>query len=58
MVVWLSQIGSSPQNTDGPLGSFFELGVLGSAKGWVIFHALLLTGSSTGTSSVESSGEP
>src|SRR5450631_2016034 len=57
-LVWLSQMGSSPQNTEGPLGSLWVVGVLGSEKGCLIFQALFATGSSTGISSVDSSGDP
>src|SRR5580658_8464783 len=58
-IAWLSQISSSPQYGDGASCEYssFELEVFGSMTGSRILDATALTGSSTGMSSVLSSGE-
>src|SRR5215471_166089 len=58
MVVWPSQIGSSPQYGDRPRVSAELEGVAGSRYGCLICVAVLVTGFSTGTMSVLSSGDP
>ena len=58
MLVWLSQIGASPQYGDGPRRLSLDEGVLGSRTGILIWPAELGAGSNTGTKSELSSGEP
>src|SRR5882757_9863162 len=58
MVVWLSQITSSPQYGDAPCGLSFDDGVLGSRTGIFTAVAVCVFGSSTGKKSVLSSVEP
>src|SRR2546422_3759844 len=58
MLVWLSQIGSSPQYGDGVIGFCFDEGVFGSRTGIFTWVALWLTGSSTGKRSRLSSVAP
>src|SRR5205085_9958478 len=58
MVVWLSQIRSSPQYADGSIGFCFDDGVFGSRTGMRICVARWRTGSSTGKRSVLSSVAP
>ena len=56
-VVWLSQIASSPQMGDG-LSGFGCPGVFGSRYGIFTRLSLKCTGSSAGSSSLLSSGDP
>src|SRR5882724_11549997 len=58
MLVWLSQIGSSPQYGDGAIGLSFDDGVFGSRTGCLSSVTELLTGSRIGMKSVLSSGVP
>ena len=58
MLVWLSQIRSSPQYADGSIGFCFDDGVFGSRTGMRICVARWRTGSSTGKRSVLSSLAP
>ena len=58
MLVWLSQIRSSPQYGDGVIGFCFDEGVFGSRTGIFTWVALWRTGSSTGKRSVLSSVAP
>ncbi len=58
MLVWLSQITSSPQYGDGCKGFCFDEGVFGSRTGILTCVALCFAGSSTGKRSVLSSGAP
>ena len=58
MLVWLSQIGSSPQNGEGSIEFFFDDGVAGSRTSIFTCVALWFTGSSTGKRSVLSSVAP
>src|SRR5271169_2685735 len=55
MLVWLSQIASSPQYCDVPTGFSFDDGVFGSRTGIFTRVVLLVSGSSTGKKSVLSS---
>src|SRR5262249_34470022 len=48
VLVWLSQIGASPQYGDDAIGLSFEDGVFGSRTGCLISVAVLCTGSSIG----------
>src|SRR5256885_2760326 len=52
MLVWLSQMRSSPQNGDGSIGLCFDDGVAGSRTSIFTCVALCFTGSSTGNWSV------
>ena len=58
MLVWLSQMRSSPQNGDGSIGFCFDDGVAGSRTGIFTWVARWFTGSSTGKRSVLSSVAP
>src|SRR5438552_19031719 len=58
MLVWLSQIGSSPQYGDGVIGFCFDECVFRSPTGIFTWVALWLTGSSTGKRSRLSSVAP
>src|SRR5205814_4593456 len=57
MLAWLSQMASSPQNTEGMVG-FPGRAVFGSRTGILIVVAVFRTGSRTGRLSVESSVAP
>src|SRR6266581_8197681 len=48
LLVWLSQIGSSPQYGEGPIGASFEDGVFGSRTGCFTSVAALRSGSRIG----------
>ncbi len=58
MMVWLSQIGLSPQTAEGAKRSFLVFGVLGSRTGCFTSLAVAVFGSRMGTKSVLFSGEP
>src|SRR5216683_3515625 len=58
VLVWLSQIGASPQYGDGAIGLSFEDGVFGSRTGCLTSVAVLCTGSRIGRKSVLSSVVP
>ena len=58
LLVCASQIGSSPQYGDGPIGASFEDGVLGSRTGCFTSVAVLCSGSRIGMKSVLSSVVP
>ena len=58
MLVWLSQMRSSPQYGDGGIGFDFDDGVAGSRTSIFTCVALWCTGSSTGKRSVLSSVAP
>src|SRR5437667_9263267 len=58
MLVWLSQIGLSPQTGEGAIGKSFELGVRGSRTGCFTSVAVCVFGSRTGMKSVLSSVAP
>src|SRR5688572_21754527 len=58
VLVWLSQIGCSPQYGDGAIASVRCEGVLGSRTGCFTSHGVWVTGSSTGQRSVLFSGAP
>ena len=58
MLVWLSQIASSPQYGDGAIALFFDVCVLGSRTGIFTVLAVCVSGSSTGKKSVLSSVAP
>src|SRR5712691_882345 len=55
MLVWLSQIGLSPQTGEGAIGKSLELGVFGSRTGCFTWVAVCVFGSRTGMKSVLSS---
>src|ERR1700674_652903 len=58
MMVWLSQIGFSPQTAHGAKRSFLVFGVLGSRTGCFTSLAVAVFGSRIGMKSVLFSGEP
>src|SRR4051812_13626424 len=58
LMVLPSQIGLSPHTADGPNGAPCTEGVSGLRTGWSTSVALFVAGSSTGTRSELSSGEP
>ena len=58
VLLWLSQIGSAPQNGEGAIGSVRWDGVFGSRTGCFTSVAVCLTGSRTGHMSVLFSGAP
>src|SRR6266851_3977819 len=58
VLVWLSQMGASPQYGDGAIGLSFEDGVFGSRTGCLTSVAVLCTGSRIGRKSVLSSVVP
>src|SRR5258706_11410144 len=58
MMVWLSQIGLSPQTAEGAKRAFFVFGVLGLRTGCFTSLAVAVFGSRMGTKSVLFSGEP
>src|SRR5579871_5076982 len=58
ILVWPSQIASSPQYGECPCGRLKEEGVSASRNGCFTWNASLVSGLSTGTISVLSSGDP